>query len=88
MKLILLADVKGRGKANDLVDVNDGYGRNYMLKQKLAKEAVVKAAVEYADASWELEAQGDNPIAEYANLYMAAHLRLQDAVRKWKEAQA
>ena len=29
MKLILLADVKGLGKANDLVDVNDGYGRNY-----------------------------------------------------------
>ncbi len=39
MKLILLADVKGLGKANDLVDVNDGYGRNYLLKQKLAKES-------------------------------------------------
>lgn len=39
MKLILLQDVKGLGKANDVVDVNDGYGRNFLLKKKLAKES-------------------------------------------------
>lgn len=39
MKLILLQDVKGLGKANDVVDVNDGYGRNFLMKKGLAKES-------------------------------------------------
>lgn len=39
MKLILLKDVKGLGKANDVVDVNDGYGRNFLMKKGLAKES-------------------------------------------------
>ena len=38
MKVILLKDVKGLGKANDVVEVNDGYGRNFLLKQKVARE--------------------------------------------------
>ena len=38
MKVILLKDVKGLGKVNDVVDVNDGYGRNFLLKQKIARE--------------------------------------------------
>ena len=38
MKLILLQDVKNVGKANDVVEVSDGYGRNFLLKNKLAKE--------------------------------------------------
>lgn len=36
MKLILLQDVKNVGKKNDLVEVSDGYGRNFLLKNKLA----------------------------------------------------
>lgn len=39
MKVILLKDVKGQGKAGELVDVSDGYGRNYLLPRKLATEA-------------------------------------------------
>ncbi|MBO4638094.1 MAG: 50S ribosomal protein L9 [Clostridiales bacterium] len=39
MKVILLSDVKGVGKANEVVEVNDGYGRNFLLKKKLAREA-------------------------------------------------
>ena len=38
MKVILLKDVKGLGKTNDVVEVNDGYGRNFLLKQKVARE--------------------------------------------------
>ena len=41
MKVILLSDVKGLGKANDVVEVNDGYARNFLLKKKLAKESSV-----------------------------------------------
>lgn len=39
MKVILLADVKGTGKKNDVVEVSDGYARNCLLKKKLAIEA-------------------------------------------------
>lgn len=39
MKVLLLADVKGSGKKGDIVDVNDGFARNFLLKKNLAKEA-------------------------------------------------
>ena len=39
MKVILLADVKGSGKKNEIIDVSDGYARNFLLPKKLAKEA-------------------------------------------------
>lgn len=39
MKVILLQDVEGLGKAGDLKDVADGYARNYLLKRHLAAGA-------------------------------------------------
>lgn len=42
MKAVLLADVKGTGKKGDLVNVSDGYARNYLFPRKLAKEANVQ----------------------------------------------
>ena len=36
MKLILKADVKGQGKKGDIVNVSDGYGRNFLLARGLA----------------------------------------------------
>ena len=39
MKLILLADVKPLGKKGEVVDVAEGYARNYLLPRKLATEA-------------------------------------------------
>jgi len=36
MKVILLKDVKNVGKANQIVDVSDGYARNFLFRQKLA----------------------------------------------------
>ena len=38
MKVILLADVKNLGKAGDVVNASDGYARNFLFKQGLAKE--------------------------------------------------
>lgn len=39
MKVILLADVKGTGKKGQVVEVSDGYARNFLFLKKLAKEA-------------------------------------------------
>ena len=36
MKVILQADVKGQGKRGQMVDVSDGYARNFLLPKKLA----------------------------------------------------
>ena len=42
MKVILLQDVKSLGKKGEIVDVNDGYARNFILKKKLGLEATGK----------------------------------------------
>lgn len=39
MKVILLEDVKSLGKKGQVVDINDGYARNYVLPKKLGIEA-------------------------------------------------
>lgn len=39
MKVILLQDIKSLGKRGDIVETAEGYGRNYLLPRKLAKEA-------------------------------------------------
>lgn len=43
MKVILLQDVKGKGKKGQMIEVSDGYARNYMLPRKVAVEATVDA---------------------------------------------
>ena len=43
MKVILLQDVKGKGKKGQLLEVSDGYARNFMLPRKLAIEATTDA---------------------------------------------
>lgn len=42
MKVILLQDVKSVGKKGDVVDVSDGYAKNFILKKKLGVEADAK----------------------------------------------
>ncbi len=43
MKVILMADVKGQGKKDQVVDVSDGYARNFLFPKKLAVPADAKS---------------------------------------------
>ena len=43
MKVILQVDVKGKGKKGQMIEVSDGYARNYMLPRKIAVEATADA---------------------------------------------
>ncbi|MBS6511941.1 MAG: 50S ribosomal protein L9 [Clostridiales bacterium] len=42
MKVILNADVKGKGKKGEIVNVSDGYARNFLFPKNLAKEATAQ----------------------------------------------
>ena len=43
MKVILTQDVKGKGKKGQMLEISDGYARNYLLPRKLAVEATADA---------------------------------------------
>ena len=43
MKVILTQDIKGKGKKGQMIDISDGYARNYLLPRKLAVEATADA---------------------------------------------
>ena len=43
MKVIFLEDVKGKGKKGQMMEISDGYARNYLLPKKLAIEATPDA---------------------------------------------
>ncbi|HAH78622.1 MAG TPA: 50S ribosomal protein L9 [Ruminococcaceae bacterium] len=50
MKVVLLQDVKGTGKKGDLVQVSDGYARNYLLPRKMAQQADAKVMADLKSA--------------------------------------
>lgn len=73
MKVVLLQDVKGSGKKGDIVEVSDGYGRNYLIKNNLAsfadKGAVASAnqkkeATAYHEEQLRLKAVADAKLIE------------------------
>ena len=43
MKVILLQDIKGTGKKDQIIEASDGFARNYLIPRKLAKEATAEA---------------------------------------------
>ncbi len=47
MKVILKADVKGQGKAGEMVNVSDGYARNFLFPKALAVPADAQAVGEF-----------------------------------------
>lgn len=42
MKVLLLQDVRGSGKKDEIIEVSEGFGRNYLIPRKLAKEATAE----------------------------------------------
>ncbi len=55
MKIILLQDVKGQGKKGDLIDVNEGYARNFLVKKGLAEIATPTKINELAQKKSSIE---------------------------------
>lgn len=46
MKVILIKDVKGSGKAGDIIEAKDGYAQNFLIKRGFAKPADTQALTE------------------------------------------
>ena len=59
MKVILLEDVKSLGKKGEIVNVNDGYARNFILPKKLGLEATSKNLNDL-----KLQKQNDEKVAQ------------------------
>ena len=78
MKVILKQDVKGQGKAGQMVNVSDGYARNFLFPRQLAVPADAQAMSELK--SKEEAAQYHAKVQKDAALDAAA--RLKDAVLK------
>lgn len=57
MRVILLSDVRGSGKKGDIVNVSDGYAKNFLFPKKLAREATTQSIKELKDAQSSLEHQ-------------------------------
>ena len=47
MKVLLLKDVKTVGKKGEIVEVNDGYARNFLMKKGMAQQATAGVINEY-----------------------------------------
>ena len=43
MKVILLQDIKGTGKKDQIIEASDGFARNYLIPRKMAREATAEA---------------------------------------------
>ena len=70
MKVILQADIKGQGKKGQMVDVSDGYARNYLIPRNLAVEAnaanvnVMKERQASAEHKRQMETESANETAQ------------------------
>ena len=82
MKVILLQDVKKLGKLDDIVEVSDGYARNYLFRQKLAIEATRENLNDVGQRKKALQAKARHQMEEARR--MAAELKGQTFIMKMK----
>lgn len=82
MKVILLSDVKKVGKKGELVEVADGYGRNFLIRQRLAVEATKRSKEildrqneEHARHEKELEAEAEELVKKLAKITLEFTLK-------------
>ncbi len=85
MKVILLKDVKGSGKFGDLINVSDGYARNFLLPKKLAKIADKQAMLELKGHQEAVKHKLEQEIMEAEKI--AAKLENQKVVIKAKSGE-
>ncbi|MGN0632369.1 MAG: 50S ribosomal protein L9 [Oscillospiraceae bacterium] len=85
MKVILLKDVKGSGKAGDTLNVADGYARNFLLKNGLAVEATNKNMNELEGKKASIQHKLDVEKAE--NEKLASKLEGKEVIVKAKSGQ-
>ena len=68
MKVILQKDVKGVGRVGELVNVSEGFARNFLFPRKLAAEATEKRVKEYEHLKRVAEAKKKKALAERQEL--------------------
>ncbi len=68
MKVVLLTDVKGQGKKDQIIDVSDGYARNFLLPRKLAVEATATVLNEIKGRDAALKHKQEVELAEARSL--------------------
>ncbi len=82
MKVILTADVKGQGKKDQMIEVSDGYARNFLLPKKLAIPADAKSINEMKNK----EASKQHKIDTEKQNALEISKKLEDIVLKFEYA--
>ena len=80
MKVILTQDVKAQGKKGELIEVSEGYARNFLLPKKLAVEANAKNMAELKNAAISKRIQEEKELAaakELAEKLMGITVKIQ-----------
>lgn len=67
MKVILLKDVKGKGKKDDIIEVSDGYGNNFLIKNKLGV-MYTKGSKNVLDKELNLRQEKENSLVNELNV--------------------
>jgi len=64
MKVLLIKDVKSLGKAGEVKEVKDGYGKNFLIGKGFAKHATTQVLEEYAKEQQKIKEAMDEEIKE------------------------
>lgn len=68
MKVIFLADVKGKGKRGEVKEMSNGYAQNFLIKQKLAVEATAENMASLEKENKELAKVEETKVKEMQQL--------------------